>query len=108
MNISGYQYLFFAIVDNKNKEKEFSAGMWCAQVTSGDVYGCTNIAGRKISLQDFLSGKLQTGFKNKLSPDCRLKNLFCDERRAIMQNRRGKTNTSSNFKNVHLKSGEDG
>ena len=60
----------FAIVDNKNKEKLLSAGMWCAQVLSGGVYACTNITGKKISLQDFLSGKLHTGFKNKLILDC--------------------------------------
>ena len=97
----------FAVIDQIEKDRVLSVGGWCAQATDSGVYAVTTIAGRKIYLHDFVTGQLHTGFMNKLTLDCRLSNLFCEGRRGVMQNRRGKQNSSSKFKNVHLKNGED-
>lgn len=98
----------FAVIDACKREAVLSlGGTWQAQLTVGGVYACKYIAGRKMYLHDFLTNEVHTGFLNKLTLDCRLKNLFSGGRRAVMQNRRGKRGTSSKFKNVHLKNGED-
>ena len=97
----------FAVIDAIDRERVSALGKWWAQISNSGVHATMEIAGKKIYLHNLITGNLNTGFRNKLPLDCRRQNLFCEGRRGVMQNRRGKSNTSSKFKNVHLKTGED-
>ncbi|WP_417701153.1 hypothetical protein [Pseudophaeobacter sp.] len=99
------------IIDPKHKNK-VSKYRWYAVIAGGDhIYATANIAGKRVSLQRFVRWLEQPAlsldeikhisFMNKVTFDCRASNLTLSaSRRAVMQNRRPKRNTSSKFKGV--------
>ena len=81
------------------------------------AFACTNLCGGVVTLHNYvlslyLNGKYDpsvkhVSFNNKLTLDCRLVNLLKNSgRQAVMRNRKGKANTSSQYKGVRLINGK--
>ena len=96
----------FALIDFEDKEKVISAGKWLAQKTQSGVYLFTNINGKRIYLQNFISEMNNITFKNKITLDCRKENLIGGTRKAVMRLRRGKRNTTSKYKGICMRTEE--
>jgi hypothetical protein len=99
-----------AIVDRRFLT-EMSRYRWYAVIGRGHIYAVSDIAGRRIALQRFayqLANPQLTfdevkhvSFINKITFDCRLGNLANKVgRQAVMRNKRGKRNSSSEYKGV--------
>lgn len=100
-----------AIVDAKYYD-QLRAIRWYALISPPDhVYAVADIEGRRVSLHQYVLSLAipdkaiediqHVTFQNKFSLDCRLENLITKyDRQSVMRNRRGKRNTTSNFKGV--------
>ena len=96
---------FSALVDKDIKETVLKH-KWYTITNLGGVYAVADIDKKRQYLQNYI-WEVTTGrktkhitFNNKLSLDCRFENLLGTSRRAVMHNRRGKSGTTSEFKNV--------
>lgn len=101
-----------AIVDRKHKAQVSCHRWWAVVAGGGHVYATAEINGKRITLQRYvvhlenpatpIEDIKQVSFANKLTLDCRFKNLENRVgRQSVMRNRRPKRNTSSKFKGVH-------
>lgn len=103
-----------AIIDPRF-ETEVKRHKWYAILSRGNhLQAAADIHGRRVSLQRFILTLANPGmtleeakhisFANKISFDCRLKNVSTHVgRTAVMRNRRNKQNSSSRFKGVRRK-----
>jgi hypothetical protein len=99
------------LVDAKYKN-EVSKYRWYAVIAGGNhIYAAADISGKRITLQRYivwleqpeqnLTDVKHISFMNKVTFDCRAGNLTRRAtRQTVMQNRRPKRNTSSEFKGV--------
>ena len=94
-----------AIID-KDIADEVKKYRWYGNDNLGGAYALRKIKKENQYLQNFV-WKLKTGrqedqitFKNKLTVDCRIKNLAGGSRTNVMNNRRPKRETSSEYKGV--------
>ncbi|ART99396.1 hypothetical protein [Yoonia vestfoldensis] len=101
-----------AIVDHKHKAKVSHHRWWAVVAGGAHVYATTEINGSRVTLQRYIvhlenpetpiEDIKHVSFANKISLDCRFKNLENRVgRQAVMRNRRPKRNTSSKYKGVY-------
>ena len=101
----------FAIVD-KDLFTELDRSIWHLAIQPEHIQARSSFHGHIRSLQNRVvelamvkRGETKTfnnvSFKNKIPLDCRLSNLiFANERQGVMRNRKGKRNSSSQYKGV--------
>tara|TARA_X000000950_G_C13767662_1_gene599557 strand:- start:44 stop:712 length:669 start_codon:yes stop_codon:yes gene_type:complete len=94
------------VILNKDDADKFKKiGMkWSVQATHSGIYAFKTINKKRVYLQQFISGLRDVTFKNKFTLDCRKENLIGKNRCDVNRNRKGKSNTSTKYKGVHIKS----
>jgi hypothetical protein len=75
-----------------------------AKATHSGIYAVSYSNKKRMYLQQYITGNSHVTFKNKFTLDCRKKNLVGKSRLDVMRNRTGKSNTSTKYKGVHIKS----
>lgn len=101
-----------AIVDRKHKNQVSRFRWWAVVAGGGHVYATAEMNGKRVTLQRYvvhlesptipIDDIKQVSFANKITLDCRFKNLENRVgRQSVMRNRRPKRNTSSKYKGVH-------
>ena len=96
----------YPVIIDKDIADEVKKYTWYGNDNLGGAYALRKIKKENQYLQNFV-WKLKTGrqedhitFKNKLTVDCRIKNLAGGSRKNVMNNRRPKRETTSEYKGV--------
>ena len=95
----------FVILDKEVADDIVANKIKCyAQATHSGIYAVSYPNKQRMYLQQYITGNNHVTFKNKFTLDCRKENLVGKKRLDVMRNRTGKSNTSTKYKGVHIKS----